>query len=82
MEVCLRQIACDVAHPGVSRQRATADLLRRDDDFTAIGLQDADGCAVEIAECYLRHATREKRNARALRPLGLKRLSKISEKEI
>ena len=36
MEVCLRQIARDVAHPGVGRQRTAADLLRRDDDFAAM----------------------------------------------
>src|SRR5579864_9635749 len=77
-----RQIASDVPDSGVRGQRATADLIARYDDFTAIGLQDANRGSIEFTERDLRNTARKKRDARAARPLGRKRLAQFREKEM
>ncbi len=77
-----RQVASDVADTGVRRERATAYLITRDDYFAAIGLENANGGSIQLAERDLRDASRKKRNARAARPFGGKRLAKLREKEM
>src|SRR5262249_53673586 len=77
-----RQIAGDIPNPCVRCERAATDLIARDDHFTAIGLQDANGGSIQLAECDLRDAAREKSDAGAADSLGWKRLAEIREKEI
>src|SRR3984957_15969918 len=77
-----RQVSGDVADTGVRPERATAYLITRDDYFAAIGLENANGCSIEFAERDLRDASRKKRDTRAARPFGWKRLAKLREKEI
>ena len=76
-----REIAGHVAHAGVSGQCAAADLSGGHDDFAAVGLQHADGGAVEFAEGDLRDAAREERDARAALALRRKGLAKVREEK-
>src|SRR5580704_16694146 len=63
-------------------ERAATDLITRDDYFAAVGLENANGGSIQLAERDLRDAARKKRDAGATRPLGGKRLAKFREKEI
>src|SRR5579862_6583361 len=77
-----RQVASDIADTGMRCERAATDLITRDDYFAAVGLENANGGSIQLAERDLRDAARKKRDAGATRPLGGKRLAKFREKEI
>ena len=76
-----REVARHVANAGVIGKRAAADLSGGNDDFASVGLQHADGGAVEFAEGDLRDTAREKCDARAARAFCRVGLAEIREEK-
>jgi hypothetical protein len=62
-EVLAREITGHVAHSPVSGESAAAQLAGRDDDFTAVGREDADGSLVELCQGNLSEATQPAKKA-------------------
>jgi hypothetical protein len=62
-EILAREIARDVAHSRVSGESAAAQLAGRDDDFAAVGREDADSGFVELREGNLCDAAGEEGDA-------------------
>ena len=75
-------VAGHVADPGVRCQRSAAGLSRRHYYFATIGLQHPDGGAVQLAKGNLRHAAREKRDARPARAFGRERPPEVAKEVI
>ena len=64
-EIFAREIARGVADSGVGGERSAAQLIFGDDDFDAVGVEDADGGVVEAREGDLRDAAGEECDAGA-----------------
>jgi hypothetical protein len=62
------EIARGVADSGVGRERSATHLSFGDDDFDAVGVENADGGVVEAREGNLRDAASEEGDASALWP--------------
>ena len=75
------EIARGVADSGVSGERSAAQLIFGDDDFDAVGVEDADGCVVEARECDLRDASSEEGDAGALLPCRWKSAAEFLEEK-
>jgi hypothetical protein len=65
-KIFVREIARRVADSGVGGKRSAAHLIFGDDDFDAVGVEDADGRVVEARESDLRDAAGEESDATAL----------------
>src|SRR5580658_2041424 len=82
IDILVREIACGVAYSCVCCQRAAASLRGGDDYFAAVGLQDADGGAIQFAERDLGDASGEECDAGPAGALCWERLAQLSEEKI
>ena len=80
-EIFAGELLGNVAHSGVRRESATAELAVGDDNFTAVGREDSDGGLIELREGDLRDAAGEQGDACAARANGGKSAAKLSEEE-
>jgi len=63
-------------------QRATAELFAWDDNFAAVGREDANGGFIELCERDIRDASGKEGHARAADALRGKSPAKLLEKEM
>ena len=81
-EIFSREFAGGVANPGVRRERAAAALATGDDDFAAVGGEDADGGFVELRKSDVGNAAGEEGDASAARTSGRKRPSEAAKEKM
>jgi len=80
--VLARQLAGRCAHAGMRGQRAAAELPARDNNFAAVGYEDANGSFIQLCERDIRDATGEESHTRAAGALRGKGLAEFVEKEM
>ena len=81
-EILSCEFAGGVANDCVRRERAAAELAIGDDDFAAVGGEDADGCFVELGKSDVGDAASEEGDASAARTGGGKRPAEAAEEKI
>jgi hypothetical protein len=80
-EILAREIARHVAHSRVSGESAAAQLAGRDDDFAAVGREDADSGFVELREGNLCDAAGEEGDACTARAASGEYAPELAEEE-
>ncbi len=80
-EIFAGEVARGVADSGVGGERSAAHLSFGDDDFDAVGVEDANGRVVESREGDLRDATGEEGDAGALLPYSGKCATEFLEEK-
>ena len=81
-EILSREFAGGVANASVRRERAAAELASGDDDFAAVGGEDADGGFVELRESDVGNAAGEEGDAGAARTGGGKRPAETTKEKM
>src|SRR6267143_3481602 len=81
-EIFSREFPGGVANAGVRRERAAAELATGDDDFAAVGGEDADSGFVELRKSDVGDASGEEGHAGSARTDGGKRPAEAAEEKI
>ena len=81
-EVLASEVAGDIPESGVDREGTATELSSRDDDFTAICGEDADGCFVEGSEHDVGYAAGEEGYAGTAFALGGVAFAQVLEKKV